>query len=76
MNNVYKTRVYRVLLNLVFGIAAALLIAFIASIWLKGIVWFLLIFFAVFAAYIWLVIIDNIIVIETDGDTLTVKKGK
>ena len=76
MKNVYKTRIYRVLVNLVFGAAAALFVAFIASIWLKGFVWFLLISIGVFAAYIWLVIIDNMIVIETDGDSLTIKKGK
>lgn len=76
MKNIYKTRPHRVLVNLVFGIAAALVLAFIASIWLKGLLWFVLIFAAVFAGYVWLVIIDNIIVIETDADTLTVKKGK
>lgn len=76
MKNVYKTRLYRVLLNLVFGVAAALVLAFIASIWLKGIVWFALIFVAALAGYIWLVIIDNMIIIETEGNILTVKKGK
>lgn len=76
MGNVYKTRPHRVLVNLVFGAAAALFVAFIASIWLKGFVWFLLISLAVFAGYVWLVIIDNMIVIETDGDSLTIKKGK
>lgn len=76
MKNVYKTRIYRVLVNLVFGAAAALFVAFIASIWLKGFVWFLLISIGVFAAYIWLVIIDNMIVIETEDNVLTVKRGK
>ena len=76
MKNTYKTRVYRVLLNLVFGTAAALCIAFIASIWLKSTLWFVLIFAAFLALYIRTVIIGNMIVIETDGSTLTVKKGK
>jgi len=76
MKNVYKTRIYRVLVNLVFGAAAALFVALIASIWLKGFVWFLLISIGVFAAYIWLVIIDNMIVIETEDNVLTVKRGK
>ena len=76
MKNVYKTRFYRVLVNLVFGAAAALFVALIASIWLKGFVWFLLISIGVFAAYIWLVIIDNMIVIETEDNVLTVKRGK
>ena len=76
MKNVYKTRLYRVLLNLVFGVAAALVLAFIASIWLKEIVWLVLIFVAALAGYIWLVIIDNMIIIETEGNILTVKKGK
>jgi len=64
------------LLNLVFGVAAALVLAFIASIWLKEIVWLVLIFVAALAGYIWLVIIDNMIIIETEGNILTVKKGK
>ena len=76
MKNTYKTRVYRVLLNLVFGTAAALFIAFIASIWLKSTLWFVLIFAAFLALYIRTVIIGNMIVVETDGSTLTVKKGK
>ena len=76
MKNTYKTRVYRVLLNLVFGTAAALFIAFIASIWLKSTLWFVLIFAAFLALYIRTVIIGNMIVVETDGSNLTVKKGK
>ena len=75
MSNVYKARPHRVLVNLIFGAAAAIFVAFIASIWLKGLLWGLLIFLAVFAGYIWLVIIGNMIVIETDGDILTIKKG-
>ena len=76
MKNVYKTRLYRVLLNVVFGLAAALLVGFIASIWLHVLVLQVLICAAVFAFYVWTVIIGNMIVIETDGTTLTVKKGK
>jgi len=76
MGNVYKTRPHRVLVNLVFGAGAALFVTFIASIWLKSSVLLLLIALATFAGDIWLVIIDNMIVIETDGDTLTIKKGK
>ena len=76
MGNVYKTRPHRVLVNLVFGAGAALFVTFIASIWLKSSVLLLLIALATFAGDIWLVIIDNMIVIETDGDSLTIKKGK
>ena len=76
MSNVYKTRPHRVLVNLIFGAGAALFVTFIASIWLKSSVLLLLIALAVFAGYIWLVIIGNMIVIETDGNTLTIKKGK
>jgi len=76
MKNTYKTRLYRVLLNLVFGAAAALFVAFIASIWLKSALWFVLIFAAFLALYIRTVIIGNMIVIETDGAALTVKQGK
>ncbi|MGP1458454.1 MAG: hypothetical protein ACTTKL_04010 [Treponema sp.] len=76
MKNIYKTRVHRVLVNIVFGAGAALLVAFIASIWLKPLALRVLIFAAVYAFYIWTVIIGNMIVIETDGTTLTVSKGK
>ena len=76
MKNIYKTRVHRVLVNLVFGAAAALVVAFIASIWLKPPLLRILVFAAAYASYIWLVIIDNMIVIETDGTTLTIRKGK
>ena len=38
--------------------------------------WFILIFAAILALYIRTVIIGNMIVIETDGSTLSVKKGK
>ena len=74
MKNTYKTKLYRVLLNLVFGTAAALFVAFIASIWLKSALWFVLIFAAVLALYIRTVIIGNMIVIETDDSTLSVKQ--
>nr|WP_180485035.1 hypothetical protein [Treponema socranskii] len=76
MKNTYKTKLYRVLLNLVFGTAAALFVAFIASIWFKSALWFVLIFAAILALYIRTVIIGNMIVIETDGSTLSVKQGK
>ena len=76
MGNVYKTRPHRVLVNLVFGAGAALFVTFIASIWLKSSVLLLLIALATFVGYIWLVIIGNMIVIETDGDTLTIQKKK
>ena len=59
MSNVYKTRPHRVLVNLIFGAGAALFVTFIASIWLKSSVLLLLIALAVFAGYIWLVIIGN-----------------
>ena len=54
MKNVYKTRIYRVLVNLVFGAGAALFVTFIASIWLKSSVLLLLIALATFAGDIWL----------------------
>lgn len=76
MKNIYKTRLYRVLLNVVFGLAAALLVGFIASIWLHVLILQVLICAVFFAFYVWTVIIGNMIVIETDGTTLTVKKGK
>ncbi len=76
MKHVYKTRLYRILLNVVFGCAAAVFVTIIASIWLDSVMIRAAIFAAFFALYIWLVIIGNMIVIEVDDTTLTVKKGK
>ena len=39
MQKVYKSRIYRILVNLVFGIAAAGVSFLIASIWLDVIWW-------------------------------------
>ncbi len=75
MPKVYKSRIYRVLLNLVFGIAAAGIVYFIAGIWLEPFLC-LMIGIGFFILYIWMVILDNLITIAVDERYLTVKKGR
>ena len=62
MQKVYKSRIYRILLNLVFGIAGAGVTCAVVSAGL-------------FILYLWLVILDNLITITVDGQYMTVKKG-
>lgn len=76
MKSIYKTRIYRVLLNLLFGFGVAVFITAIASLFVKSSIIGFLLFAGVFAAYVWLIIINNLITIEIDGRTLRVKKGK
>ena len=75
MQKVYKSRLYRVLVNLVFGLAGAAVCYIIAGIWLDP---FLraAVGAGVFVLYLWFVILDNLITITVDGQYLTVKKGR
>ncbi|UTC78300.1 hypothetical protein E4O04_09910 [Treponema sp. OMZ 799] len=76
MKSVYKARPYRVFLNLLFGLGAAIFVTAIASFFVKSTVAGFLLFIVVFAAYVWFIIINNLITIELDGRTLLIKKGK
>ncbi|WP_253678310.1 hypothetical protein [Treponema sp. OMZ 788] len=76
MNNIYKTKLHRILLNCLYGLAAAFFIALITEFVLKNTLLAAVVFLAVLAAYAWLVIIGNIISIEVSDSTLTVKQGK
>ena len=74
MQKVYKSRIYRILVNLVFGIAAAGVVYLVAGIWLEP---FLraAVGIGILVLYLWLVILDNLITITVDGQYMTVKKG-
>lgn len=74
MQKVYKSRIYRILVNLVFGIAAAGVSFLIASIWLD-VIWCAAIGIGILLLYLWLVILDNLITITVDGKYMTVQKG-
>lgn len=76
MKSVYKSRPYRVFLNLLFGLGAAIFVTAIASFFVKSTITGFLLFIVVFAVYVWFIIINNLITIELDGHTLLVKKGK
>ena len=76
MKHTYKTRIYRVLVNAAMGLALALIVGFIAGFFIPSNIVRALVFIAVLAGYVWLVIINNIITIEVDDKTLTIKKGK
>ncbi|UTC75895.1 hypothetical protein E4O03_04055 [Treponema sp. OMZ 792] len=76
MKSVYKARPYRVFLNLLFGLGAAIFVTAIASFFVKSTVAGFLLFIVVFAAYVWFIIINNLITIELDGRTLLIKTGK
>ncbi len=75
MLKVYKSRIHRIIINIVFCFFAAVLVLFIANIWFSEIISALLAVLFIIA-YIWLVIINNFITITVDDEYLTVKKGR
>ena len=76
MTHTYKARIYRVLVNVAMGLAVAVVASLIVGFFIPSIIVQALIFIAVLAGDIWLVVIDNMITIEVDEKTLTVKRGK
>ena len=76
MIHTYKARIYRILVNIAMGLAVAAVISAVAGFFISSNIIRALIFIAVLAGYVWLVIIGNLITIEVDEKTLTVKKGK
>ena len=76
MKHTYKTRIYRVLVNAAMGLALAVIVSFIVGFFIPSNIVRALVFIAILAGYVWLVIINNIITIEVDDKTLTMKKGK
>lgn len=76
MKHTYKTRIYRVLVNAAMGLALAVIVSFIVGFFIPSNIVRALVFIAILAGYVWLVIINNIITIEVDDKTLTIKKVK
>lgn len=75
MEKVYKSRIYRVILNLVYGTFAAGVAFFIAGIWLKTTI-AILIAVGIFLSYMWLIVLSNLITVTVSDKYLTVKKGR
>lgn len=76
MKSIYKPQIYRLLLNLLFGLGTAILVTAIASLFVKSILVGILLFIGVFAGYVWLIILNNLITIEVEDRSLRIVKGK
>ncbi|WP_024468579.1 hypothetical protein [Treponema pedis] len=76
MKHIYKTSLYRIILNIGLGFFVSAFIALLTSFLIKNTFIQLLIFVGVYAAYIWLVVLDNIITIEVDDSKAVIKNGK
>lgn len=75
MEKIYKSKVYRIIFNLLCGVAVSFFSAFIANIWLNEVT-SIIIAIVCFFVYIWLVIWGNFITIIVNDKELIVKKGK
>ena len=75
MEKVYKSRIYRILFNLLCGAALSFFVFYIAQIWLTQLT-SIIITILVFLSYIWLVIWGNFITIIVNDKELIVKNGK
>ena len=75
MEKVYKSRVYRIIFNLLCGAALSFFVFYIAQIWLT-LLTSIIITILVFLFYIWLVIWGNFITIIVNDKELIVKNGK
>ena len=75
MEKVYKSRVYRIIFNLLCGAALSFFVFYIAQIWLT-LLTSIIITILVFLFYIWLVIWGNFITIIVNEKELIVKNGK
>ena len=75
MEKVYKSRVYRILFNLLCGAALSFFVFYIAQIWLTQLT-SIIITALIFLSYIWLVIWGNFITIIVTDKELIVKNGK
>lgn len=72
---IYKTKVYRVVLNFIYGVFAAGVAFFIADYFLNR-MYSVLIAVGIFLSYLWLVVLDNVITITIDDRYMTVKEGR
>ena len=75
MEKVYKSRIYRIIFNLLCGAALSFFVFYIAQIWLTQLT-SIIITILVFISYIWLVIWGNFITIIINDKELIVKNGK
>ena len=75
MEKVYKSRIYRILFNLLCGAALAFFVFYISQIWLTQLTP-IIITALIFLSYIWLVIWGNFITIIVTDKELIVKNGK
>mgnify|MGYP000954536151 CR=1 FL=1 len=75
MEKVYKSRIYRILFNLLCGAALSFFVFYIAQIWLTQLT-SIIITILIFLSYIWLVIWGNFITIIVNDKELIVKNGK
>ena len=75
MENVYKSRIYRIILNFLCGAILSFVIFSITQIWLSQLTSFI-IASLIFLFYIWLIIWGNFITIIVNEKELIVKNGK
>lgn len=75
MEKVYKSKIYRIIFNLLCGAALSFFVFYIAQIWLTQLT-SIIIAALVFLSYIWLVIWGNFITIVVNEKELIVKNGK
>ena len=75
MEKIYKSRIYRIIFNLLCGAALSFFVFYIAQIWLTQLT-SIIITILVFLSYIWLVIWGNFITIIINDKELIVKNGK
>lgn len=75
MEKIYKSKIYRMLFNLLCGIALSFFVFYIAQIWLSPSV-SIITAIILFIFYVWLIIWGNFITIILNEKELIVKKGK
>ena len=75
MEKVYKSRIYRILFNLLCGAVLSFFVFYISQIWLTQLT-SIIIASLIFLLYIWLVIWGNFITIIVNEKELIVKNGK
>jgi len=75
LEKVYKSRIYRIIFNLLCGAALSFFVFYIAQIWLTQLT-SIIITSLIFLSYIWLVIWGNFITIIVNDKELIVKNGK
>ena len=75
MEKVYKSRIHRIIFNLLCGAALSFFVFYISQIWLSQLT-SIIITALIFLSYIWLVIWGNFITIIVTDKELIVKNGK